>query len=87
MIINEGDRSQAQLLIMGQGVNTAYKLLDSKTKICMGLIPDGSIIGLPQVMFDFQPTFSIEASSYCSVAFLHYEKLSEIFELFKQLRF
>lgn len=69
-ISRQGEKSAAPLMIMGEGCNTAYMMLDSRTKICLGLIPDGTMIGLPQILFDCENFYSIEATSYCSASSL-----------------
>ena len=71
---------------MGVGCNTAYMMLDSRTKICLGLLPDGTMTGLPQILFDCENFYSIEATSYCSASSLSLERLNEVFDKHMNLR-
>ena len=80
LIVRQSEKSPAPLMIMGEGVNTAYMMMDSRTKICLGLIPDGTMVGLPQILFGCDSSYSIEATSYCSASSLTTEKLNEVFD-------
>lgn len=77
------DTKNLSFYITGQGGNTAYKYLDSRRRICLGLVPDGTMIGLPQILFENQPMYTIEANSYCAVGSISLAKFKELFDRYK----
>ena len=60
--------------------------MDKQRRICLGVIPNGTLLGITQVLFDNDPNYEIEANAYCSVGFVHRDKFIELFERFRSLR-
>lgn len=55
-------------MITSAGTYTVYQYHDSRTRICLGYLAQGSLIGEVQCIFDSAPLVTVEAQSYCSVA-------------------
>lgn len=54
-------------------MSRVYKYIDSRKRIYLGDLKEGSLLGEIQVVFDSNPTFSIECMSYCTVGVIHKE--------------
>lgn len=85
-IMEQFDKSFKSFVITGLGKITAHKWIDTQRRISLGVLPDGMMIGIPQILYETQPSYSIESSSYSSAGFIHKEKFVELFELYRSLK-
>ena len=80
------DESFRQLIITGAGVSQVYKYIDSRKRIFLGNLKEGSLVGEIQVIFDSDPTYSIECMSYCTIGIITKDKFWEFIASFPEMK-
>ena len=70
IIVKQYEKSDRRVFITGAGLCTVYQYQDSRTRICLGFLEQGTMIGEVQCVFDSDPLITVEAGSYCTVAII-----------------
>ena len=70
IIMRQFDRDFRKLIIIGSGICKAYKYYDSRWRVCLGTLPEGSMIGEQIVLFNSDPVFSLECNLYTTIGML-----------------
>lgn len=73
-------------MITGGGICHVYRNFDSRKRVCVGTLLEGSVKGETSVIFDVDPTFSIEAMSYCTIGMITQVNFLEFLNHFTQMR-
>ena len=63
-----------------------YKYFDTRQRLCLGDLKEGSLVGITQVLFDCNPLYTIETLSYCNIGHVTREKFIELAATFPDLR-
>ena len=66
-IIAQYDHRFRAIYVTGQGLCTVYLQFTTRQRYTLGKLCEGSIIGEAQVIFDSDPPYSVESSSYSTV--------------------
>lgn len=80
------DETFRHLLITGNGTCKVWKYFDSRQRLGLGDVRQGSLIGVTQVLFDTNPVYTIETQSYCSVGVVANTKFWELITAYPDLK-
>lgn len=61
------DTTLKQAIVIGAGVCNIYKYFDTRKRIWMGELNPGELRGETQLLFDSEPTYSLETKTYCTI--------------------
>ena len=80
------DSSFRRLLITGNGHCKVFKYFDSRQRLCLGDLNEGSLVGVTQVLFDCNPLYTVETMSYCTVGEIENSKFIELITAYPDIK-
>lgn len=85
-LMEQFDTTNRQVVITGQGICHVFRQIDSRKRICLGTLYEGSIKGETCAIFDSNPTITIESMSYCTIGVIKQKEFNEFLAHFNDLR-
>jgi hypothetical protein len=75
-----------QLIITGNGFCKVFKYFDTRKRLCLGTIEEGQLLGVPQVLFECKPFYTIETMSYCTIGFISNTAVKDLMTSFHDMK-
>lgn len=80
------DTEFRKVIFTGQGICHVYRFFDSRKRVCLGVLKEGSMKGEICVIFDSDPIYSIEVMSYSTIGHITKENFIEFLNHFPHMR-
>lgn len=85
-LMRQFDDTFRKVVITGAGICHVYRSFNSKKKVCLGTLKEGSIKGETSVIFNSNPIYTVKAMSYCTIGVINEQNFNDFLSHFPGMR-
>ena len=85
-LMRQQDSSFRKVVITGQGICNVYRNFNSRKRVLLGTLVEGSLTGETCVIFNSDPVNTVMAMSYCTIGMINEQNFLEFLSHFTKMK-